>query len=331
MRLLSISATYRRRLLRMQAACLGIGTLLNAALHALLDGSGYYDFWGAAPSWAAVAVLAAPLFAFAQRLRWWHWPLIAVCEFVLMLLAASAATSVRVSIDASRKCAWEQERAAKEAARLALPLGQRCQMNDASDTRWLVFASPPRSPKNASYNVQLGAGSRIAIRGAFPDSRDTGARLLLTSPNGKETEVPPLPLALRRADDSLAIREMEFTPDVGGTWQVRAEGVQHGWHEVRITRTDKALPMRYGLETYSVSSSEGEKVPVCVHPIGMAASGATLIVNGEREVPLSDDGSGVYAAEIEPQPGYGMRFAFHAVIDGTQAQFFLPTRLRVWD
>ena len=332
-RLLSLSATFRRRLLRALAACLGVGTLLNAALHALAVGSGYYNFWVAAPFWGAAAVLTAPLFAFASRLRWWHWPLMAVCELVLMLLVASAATSVRVSINASRKRAWEQEHAAKEAARLALPLGQRCQMNDASDATWVVFASPPRSPKNTSYSVQLGAGSRIAIRGAFPDSRDAGARLLLISPDGRETEVPPLPLALRRTDDSLAIREMEFTPDVGGAWQVRAEGVQHGWHEVRIVRTDRALPMRYGLETYSVSSGEGEKVPVCVQPVGVTASGATLIVNNRHEVPLTDDGSGIYAAAIEPQSdyesGYGMTFDFHAVIDGTQVQFFLPTSLRV--
>ena len=328
-RLLSLSATFRRRLLRALAACVVIGTLLNAALHALAVGSGYYDFWIAAPFWAAAAVLAAPLFALTPRLRWWHWPLMVVCEIVLLWLLGGIYGAVDMFVSTLKREAHQRAQAAKKAARLALPLGQRCQMNDASDTTWVVFASPPRSPKNTSYSVQLGAGSRIAIRGAFPDSRDAGARLLLISPDGRETEVPPLPLALRRTDDSLAIREMEFTPDVGGAWQVRAEGVQHGWHEVRIVRTDRALPMRYGLETYSVSSGEGEKVPVCVQPVGVTASGATLIVNNKHEVPLTDDGSGIYAAAIEPQPGYGMTFDFHAVIDGTQVQFFLPTSLRV--
>ena len=93
-RLLSISATYRRRLLRALAACLGVGTLLNAALAYLVAGSGYYDFWIAAPFWAAAAVLAAPLFALTPRLRWWHWPLMAVSVIVLWLLLAGIYSSV---------------------------------------------------------------------------------------------------------------------------------------------------------------------------------------------------------------------------------------------
>ncbi|MBQ9578854.1 MAG: hypothetical protein IJR28_04910 [Ottowia sp.] len=108
MRLLSISATYRRRLLRVLAACLGISALLNAALHALFDGSGYYDFWVATPFWAAVAVLAAPLFALAPRLRWWHWPLMVVCEIALLWLLVAIYGAVDWLVSASLRKAQQR-------------------------------------------------------------------------------------------------------------------------------------------------------------------------------------------------------------------------------
>ena len=216
MRLLSMSATFRRRLPRALAACLGVGTLLNAALAYLVAGSGYYDFWIAAPFWAAAAVLAAPLFALTPRLRWWHWPLMAVSVIVLWLLLAGIYSSVGRFVYAHHREAQQRAQAAKKAARLALPLRERCRMQDADNTTWTVLTSPPRSPKNASYSVQLGAGSRIAIRAAirvdFPDSRDAGARLLLISPDGRETEVLP-----HVGMDGLSdLRQIEFTPDVGG-------------------------------------------------------------------------------------------------------------------